>query len=171
MSAWSVKTRRDPSRHCRDAMVCDHTTTVMHDNEYTRQHLPCFQVGTPKTSPAQSRPTRPQAWHAKQTHSSKISTYLAERIVTILVICYTGSERRNTYIHRNLKKESLELDATWSNLSRVNEQTLPETQPFSPCETPGLARAPNSPPARASCSHCKTSPENWKCSHRCTWFP
>ena len=31
MSAWSVKTRRAPSRHCRDARVYGHTTTAMHD--------------------------------------------------------------------------------------------------------------------------------------------
>ena len=31
MSAWSVKTRRVPSRHCRDARVYGHTTTAMHD--------------------------------------------------------------------------------------------------------------------------------------------
>ena len=30
MSAWSVKTRRAPSRHCRDARVHGHTTTAMH---------------------------------------------------------------------------------------------------------------------------------------------
>ena len=35
MSAWSVKARRAPSRHCRDAWVYGHTTTVMHDSEYT----------------------------------------------------------------------------------------------------------------------------------------
>ena len=35
MSAWSVKTRRAPSRHCRDARVYSHTTTAVHDNEYT----------------------------------------------------------------------------------------------------------------------------------------
>ena len=35
MSAWSVKTRRAPSRHCRDARVYGHTTTAMHDNECT----------------------------------------------------------------------------------------------------------------------------------------
>ena len=33
MFAWSVKTRRAPSRHCRDARVYGHTTTAMHDNE------------------------------------------------------------------------------------------------------------------------------------------
>ena len=31
MSAWSVKTRRAPPQHCRDASVYVHTTTVMHD--------------------------------------------------------------------------------------------------------------------------------------------
>ena len=34
MSAWSVKTRRAPSGHCRDARVYGQTTTAMHDNEY-----------------------------------------------------------------------------------------------------------------------------------------
>ena len=32
---WSVKTRRTPSRHCRGARVYGHTTTVVHDIEYT----------------------------------------------------------------------------------------------------------------------------------------
>ena len=31
MSSWSVKSRRTPSRHCRDARVYVHTTTAMHD--------------------------------------------------------------------------------------------------------------------------------------------
>ena len=31
VSAWSVKTRHTPSRHCRDARVYDHMTTAMHD--------------------------------------------------------------------------------------------------------------------------------------------
>ena len=35
MCAWSVKTRRAPARHCRGARVSGHTTTAMHDNEYT----------------------------------------------------------------------------------------------------------------------------------------
>ena len=30
ISAWSVKTLRAPSRHCRDARVYGHTTTAMH---------------------------------------------------------------------------------------------------------------------------------------------
>ena len=34
MSAWSVKTQRTPSRHCRGARVYGHTATAMHDNEY-----------------------------------------------------------------------------------------------------------------------------------------
>ena len=33
MSAWSVNTRRAPSRHCRDGRV--YTTTAMHDNDCT----------------------------------------------------------------------------------------------------------------------------------------
>ena len=35
MSAWSVKTRRAPSRRFGDARVYGHTTTAMHDNEHT----------------------------------------------------------------------------------------------------------------------------------------
>ena len=35
MSAWLVKTRRAPPRHCSDARVYDHTTTTAtHDKEY-----------------------------------------------------------------------------------------------------------------------------------------
>ena len=37
ISAWSVKIRRAPSRHCRDARVDGRTTTATHDNEYTTQ--------------------------------------------------------------------------------------------------------------------------------------
>ena len=39
MSAWSVKTRRAPSRHCRDARIYGHTTAAMHDNEYTPRRI------------------------------------------------------------------------------------------------------------------------------------
>ena len=35
MSAWLVKTRGVPSRHCRDARVYGHKTTAMHDIGYT----------------------------------------------------------------------------------------------------------------------------------------
>ena len=35
MSPWSVKTRRAPPHHCRDARVYGHSTTAMHDIEYT----------------------------------------------------------------------------------------------------------------------------------------
>ena len=35
MSAWSAKTRRALSRHCRDARVYDHATTPMRDAEHT----------------------------------------------------------------------------------------------------------------------------------------
>ena len=34
MSAWSLKTRHAPSRHCRDARVYGHTTTALHEIEY-----------------------------------------------------------------------------------------------------------------------------------------
>ena len=35
ISAWPVKTRRTPSRHCGDARVYGLTTIAMHDSEYT----------------------------------------------------------------------------------------------------------------------------------------
>ena len=41
MSAWSVKTRRAPSRHCREARAYGLTTTAMHNNEYTPSSPPC----------------------------------------------------------------------------------------------------------------------------------
>ena len=39
MYAWLVTTGRAPSGHCRDAWVYGHTTTAMHDNEYTPHHV------------------------------------------------------------------------------------------------------------------------------------
>ena len=39
--AWSVKTRRAPSRHCRGARVSGHTTTAMNDIECTPTSHPC----------------------------------------------------------------------------------------------------------------------------------
>ena len=44
MSTWRVKTRRAPSRHCRDAMVYGRTTSAMHDNEYPPPPPPCCSV-------------------------------------------------------------------------------------------------------------------------------
>ena len=41
MSALSVKTRRAPSRHYRDARVCGHRTTAMHYIDYTPP--PCLR--------------------------------------------------------------------------------------------------------------------------------
>ncbi|CAN0169454.1 unnamed protein product, partial [Laminaria digitata] len=40
MSAWSVKTARAPSRHCRDARIYGHTTTAVHDEIITPS--PCI---------------------------------------------------------------------------------------------------------------------------------
>ena len=45
MSARSVKTRRAPSRHFRDARVYDHTTTAMHNNEHTPS-LPSLTISS-----------------------------------------------------------------------------------------------------------------------------
>ena len=39
MSTWSVKTRRAPCRHYRDARVYGHTTMAMHDDEYTPPYV------------------------------------------------------------------------------------------------------------------------------------
>ena len=41
-SIWSAKTRRAPSRHCRDARAYGHTPTAMHDIEYPPR-LPLFR--------------------------------------------------------------------------------------------------------------------------------
>ena len=40
MSAWSVRTRRAPSRHCGDARVRGRTTTAMHDMTTPRPLTP-----------------------------------------------------------------------------------------------------------------------------------
>ena len=44
MSAWSVKTRRAPSRHSRDARVNGHTTTTMHKLRSPQQKV-CYLWG------------------------------------------------------------------------------------------------------------------------------
>ena len=61
MSAWSVKSRRAPSRHCRDARVYGHMTTAMHDIEYTP--LPASQAvcGRMQVTLLSTRRT-PRAW-------------------------------------------------------------------------------------------------------------
>ena len=55
MSAWLVKTRRAPPRHCRDARVYGHTTTAMRDYEYNAPPsllgpLLELQVSSPETA-------------------------------------------------------------------------------------------------------------------------
>ena len=56
MSAWSVKTRRAPSRFCRGARVYRYTTTAMHDSEYTPSHplpsLPSLPLISPTFTPS-----------------------------------------------------------------------------------------------------------------------
>ena len=49
ISAWSVKIRRAPPRHCRDARIYGHTTTAIHD-ESTRHPIPCNIVAYPPHS-------------------------------------------------------------------------------------------------------------------------
>ena len=51
-SAWSVKTRPAPSRHCRDARVYSHTTTAIHD------------ISTPTSPP--SKGTRQRTTHSEK---------------------------------------------------------------------------------------------------------
>ena len=43
---WSAKTPRAPSRHCRDARVYSHTTTVMHDLGTSLPSLYSSIIGT-----------------------------------------------------------------------------------------------------------------------------
>ena len=61
---WSVKTRRAPSRRCRDARVYGHTTTAMHDmtilftpRAFLYEVLPVVQVSSfgPQALPARRR--------------------------------------------------------------------------------------------------------------------
>ena len=53
MSAWSMKTRRAPSRHCMDAKAYGHTTTVMHDdNGYTPPPSPTSHNMSPHPHPS-----------------------------------------------------------------------------------------------------------------------
>ena len=58
MSAWSVKTRRAPSRHCRDARVYGHTTTAMHGMR-TPPPRPTLMPHCPEIS---EMPTRENVW-------------------------------------------------------------------------------------------------------------
>ena len=60
MSAWSVKTRRAPSRHRRDARVYGHTTTAMHENGYPPP-FPPIPVSPP--SPAHLFPRNAHGAH------------------------------------------------------------------------------------------------------------
>ena len=56
MSAWWVKTRRPPSRHCRDARVYGHTTTAIHENEYTSSPHPFLRLSSSARCPRRPRP-------------------------------------------------------------------------------------------------------------------
>ena len=42
ISAWLMKTRRAPSRHSRDAKVCGHKTTIMHELSTPHSIRPSF---------------------------------------------------------------------------------------------------------------------------------
>ena len=58
MPAWSAKTRRAPSRRCRDARVYGHTTTAMRDLEYIPRPPP----------PPPPHSTLPHLWPAHHRH-------------------------------------------------------------------------------------------------------
>ena len=85
MSAWSVKTRRAPLRRCRDAPghrtvgvqggVYGHTTTAMHDNEYTSPSLPLHhhRLALPLQLPLYSQGW---SWRGRRTCSSCSRTRL-----------------------------------------------------------------------------------------------
>ena len=50
ISAWSVKIRRAPSRHCRDARVCDIETSAIHDmSTLTQEGLWSYDYGHAQT--------------------------------------------------------------------------------------------------------------------------
>ena len=68
MSAWSVKTRRAPSRHCRDARVYGHPTTAMRDIEYPP--LPCMAL---RLRPMHIMMSTPRPPSSLPVHSSDTS--------------------------------------------------------------------------------------------------
>ena len=79
MSAWSVKTRRAPSRQCRDARVNGHTTTARHDNE------------CPPTRPPGNPPDHP---HPNFSMSLMVMcTYGADTSSSVISITISPSDR------------------------------------------------------------------------------
>ena len=56
MSAWAVKTRRAPSRHCRNARVYDCKTTAMHE----------MTTPPPPEAPPEPFPTTRPPFHDKE---------------------------------------------------------------------------------------------------------
>ena len=60
-SAWSMKIRRDPCRHCRYARVYGHTTTVVRDVKHTHptRLRPCVRMSTPPPPHPTPRHTAP----------------------------------------------------------------------------------------------------------------
>ena len=67
MSAWSVKTRRAPSRHCGDARVYGHTTTIMHGMS-TRTPPPCFPEKNENTFRSHCKAARPSYGRTAPPH-------------------------------------------------------------------------------------------------------
>ena len=66
MSAWSVKTRRAPSRHCRGARVYGHTTTTMHDNEYTPPPSPSSPAAAKHANSSPPPQKKHSLWRRRQ---------------------------------------------------------------------------------------------------------
>ena len=58
MLPWSMKTRRAPSRHCRDARVYGHTTTAMHDMTTPSPPAASFSRGSQRVGGEQAEAIR-----------------------------------------------------------------------------------------------------------------
>ena len=75
MSAWLVKTRRAPSRHCRNARVYRHTPTAMHEMSSPPPPPPAWLVNTRRAPSRHSRDARVYGHTTTAMH--KVSTPLA----------------------------------------------------------------------------------------------
>ena len=97
MSAWSVKTRRAPSRHCRNAKVYGHTATAMHDNEYrigrfTHYHTPQGRFSMVNIS--RVGVVSVPKWSTLETSRGELSEDVSFRVGTLLVVEQLGLDNR-----------------------------------------------------------------------------
>ena len=98
LSARSVKNRRAPSRHCRDARIYGHTTTAMHDmsnppplrarlshlSSYRSSARINFSVQMPSTGKRSSRTFKYRGWFTP-IHQAE-STASTSRLTTIRTV-------------------------------------------------------------------------------------